>query len=156
MFAKMPVRGMMPEQLFDSLCEAADYRDNFYNKDNVSPPKPNTSRAQFLAKFTTHDKRMPAQTSIVDALLLLHGKFLNDRCQLENNVSLKSIATANTTTARRVETLYVIVLSRLPRPEEVKQLVNYIESGGLTGDKRQAVANLYWALLVSPEFMVIH
>jgi hypothetical protein len=159
MFAKMPVRGMMPEQLFDSLCEAMDFHDNAYN--NQMQPQQfgqqqNTVRAQFLAKFTSQDKRIETQTSILQALYLMNGKFINERCQLENNVSLKSIATANTTTARRVETLYMVVLSRMPRPDELDRLVRYIESGGGTNDQRQAVADVYWALLNSSEFMLNH
>jgi hypothetical protein len=160
MFARMPVRGMMPEQLFDSLCEATNFRDNAYNNNPYQPQnfgqQQNTPRAQFLAKFTSQDKRIETQTSILQALFLMNGKFINERCQMDNNESLKTIAGQNTSTARKVETLYKIVLSRLPRPEETDKLVRYIESGGGTGDQRQAVADVYWALLNSSEFMLNH
>jgi hypothetical protein len=155
MFAKMPVRGMMPEQLFDSLCLATDFRDNTFNNNPYAPQQPpqqNTLRGQFLAKFTSQDKRIETQTSILQALYLMNSKFINDRCLPSNNVSLKTIATANTSTARRVETLYLIVLSRLPRPAETDKLVRYIESG----DTTQTVADVYWALLNSSEFMLNH
>jgi hypothetical protein len=156
MFAKMPVRGMMPEQLFDCLCQATDFRDNTSSNSPYAPQQPpqaNTQRAQFLAKFTSQDKRIETQTSILQALYLMNNKFINDRCRLESNVSLKTIATANVTTGRRVETLYLIVLSRPPRPEESAKLVHYIEN---SGDPQQAVADVYWALLNSSEFMLNH
>jgi Protein of unknown function (DUF1553)/Protein of unknown function (DUF1549) len=161
MFARMPVRGMMPEQLFDSLCEATNFEDNTYKENPFQQqqfgPQFNTPRAQFLAKFTTQDKRIETQTSILQALFLMNGKFINERCQLENNKSLQTIATANTTTQRRVETLYMLVLSRLPRPDESAKLVRYIESGaGGTSDPRQAVADVCWSLLNSSEFMLNH
>jgi hypothetical protein len=86
----------------------------------------------------------------------MNNKFINDRCDMDKNVSLKTIATANTTTARRVETLYMVVLSRMPRADELDRLVRYIESGGGSNDRVQAVADVYWALLNSSEFMLNH
>jgi hypothetical protein len=158
LFARMPVRGMMPEQLFDCFAEATDYRQEQnptmqnFNQFGL----PNTPRAQFLAKFTTQDKRIETQTSILQALYLMNGKFLSERVRLENNKSLETIATAPVPTARRVETLYLMVLSRLPRPDETARFARYIESGGTSGDPRQAVADIYWALLNSSEFMLNH
>jgi hypothetical protein len=158
MFAKMPVRGMMPEQLFDSLCEATNFQDNSYgnNQPQQFGPQQNSLRGQFLGKFSSQDKKTETQTSILQALYMMNGKFINDRCKPENNESLKTIATQNTSTERRVETLYLMVLSRLPRPEELERLTRYIDSGGGTGSPQQAVADVYWALLNSSEFMLNH
>jgi hypothetical protein len=156
-FARMPVRGLMPEQLFDSFAEATDSRQEFGNDDQFRQPAfglPDTPRQQFLNKFTSQDKRIETQTSILQALYLMNGKFLADRVKLENNESLRTIATAPVSNARRVETLYLMVLSRLPRPEETSKLVRYIEAGGGSSDPRQAVADVYWALLNSSEFML--
>jgi hypothetical protein len=154
LFAKMPVRGIMPEQLFDSMCQATYTRDIPVNKTKAIGQQQNALRGQFLAKFTSQDKRIETQTSILQALYLMNSKFVNDRCQLDNNVSLKTIATARISTARRVETLYLMVLSRLPRSEELEKLVHHIESGGGAGDPLHAVADVYWALLNSSEFML--
>jgi hypothetical protein len=48
------------------------------------------------------------------------------------------------------------VLSRSPQPQELERMVRYIESGGPSGDSRQAVADVYWVLLNSGEFMLNH
>jgi hypothetical protein len=158
LFAKMPIRGLMPEQLFDSFAEATDYRQEVSYTDTFRPNLggPESPRQQFLAKFTSQDKRIETQTSILQALYVMNGKFLADRVKLENNEALRTIATAPTSTARRVETMYLMVLSRLPRPEETALLTSYIESGGGTGDPRQAVVDVYWALLNGSEFMLNH
>jgi hypothetical protein len=158
MFAKMPVRGMMPEQLYDCMCQATLVRDDAPGGKPKAQQlqQQNALRAQFLTKFTSQDKRIATQTSILQALYLMNSKFVNDRCRLENNISLKTIATAGDSTARRVETLYLMVLSRQPRPEELAKLVRHIDSGGGTGDPREAVAEVYWALLNSSEFMLIN
>jgi hypothetical protein len=158
LFARMPVRGLSPEQLFDSLAEATDYplqRDTMFQPQQFNGGVP-TPRQAFLTKFTSQDRRTESHTSILQALFMMNGKFLAERTKLENNKSLFTIATAPTTTARRVETLYLLVLSRMPRPEETARMVRYIDGGGPTRDSRQAVADVYWALLNSGEFMLNH
>jgi len=160
LFARMPVRGMMPEQLFDCFAEATNYEaeknPNDPNRQVQQFGVPTTPRAIFLAKFTSQDKRIETQTSILQALYLMNGKFLAERTRLEGNKSLETIATQPTSHARRVETLYLMVLSRLPRADETAKMVRYIETGGGNNDPRQAVADLYWALLNSSEFALNH
>jgi hypothetical protein len=157
LFARMPVRGMMPEQFFDSLCVATDYRE----KKPVENPKPgrrpagqqdNSARAQFLAKLASPDRPTETQTSILQALFLMNGSFIAER----SRQSLQTIALQNTSTQRRVEALYMMVLSRPPRPAEMQRMVRYIDSGGGNGDPRQAVADVCWVLLNTSEFMLNH
>jgi hypothetical protein len=158
-FARMPIRGMMPEQLFDSFAEATVYRQDLRDDDANRQPNiriPTTPRQLFLAKFSGQDKRIETQTSILQALYVMNGKFLSERVSLENNEALRTIATAATPTSRRVWSLYMLVLSRPPRQEETERLVGYIESGGPTHDTRQAIVDIYWALLNSSEFMLNH
>jgi hypothetical protein len=156
-FARMPVRGFSPEQMFDSVAEATDYHEEpMAPNQQFQPFRQNTTRAQFLAKFADQDKRLESQTSILQALFMMNGRFLADRTRLDNNKSLSTIASAPRSTAQRIETLYLLVLSRQPRPEETERLVRYVDGGGATNDPRQALADVYWALLNSAEFVLNH
>ena len=74
----------------------------------------------------------------------------------ETNESITTLANQQTSTADKIETMYLIVLSRLPRADESARLVRYVESGGPTNDRRKALADVYWALLNSGEFMLNH
>jgi hypothetical protein len=160
LLARMPVRGLTPEQLFDSVAEATDYRAFDPNANLVNRPfnPPNSPRAQFLSKFTNQERRHETQTSILQALFLMNGKFLAERLRPENNESLKTLAypAQPLPAQKRVETLYIWVLNRPPRPDEVENIVRYIETGGVTGDSGQAMADVYWALLNSAEFLLNH
>jgi hypothetical protein len=157
LFARMPVRGLSPEQLFDSVAEATDFKEQqLAPNQQFQPFQQNTLRSQFLAKFASQDKRLESQTSILQALFLMNGKFLAERTRLENNKSLATIANAPRTTAQRLETLYLLVLARPPRTEELSRLVRYVDSGGPTGSSSQALADVYWALLNSGEFVLNH
>ena len=166
LFVRMPVRGLTPEQLFDSVAEATHFETSAtgsspyiqqFNNLSLSP------RAQFLNKFTNQDRRHETQTSILQALFLMNGKFLAERIQPENNLSFSTLlnsidaSTGNALpTAKRIESLHVWVLARLPRPEETERLVRYVDSGGPMHDPRRAMADVYWALLNSAEFMLNH
>src|SRR5262249_4936984 len=157
-FARMPVRGLSPEQLFDSLAEATEYQQEPMapNQRVFFDGRPATPRQQFIGKFTSQDKRIEWQTSILQALFMMNGKFIADATSLERNKTLNTIATAPTSVERRVETLYLVALSRPPRPDEMARVVRYVNSGGPTGDSRRALADVFWALLNSAEFMLNH
>jgi len=159
LFARMPVRGMTPEQFFDSVCEATGYEDQTVGPQfNNNPFGPQTPRAVFLNKFTTQDKRSETQTSILQALYLMNGKFVADRCKptRDSNESLFTIATTEQKSQERVLSLYRLVLSREPTAAETKRFAEYIDRGGATGDTAQAVADVYWVLLNSAEFVLNH
>lgn len=147
LFARMPLRGLSPEQLFDSLAQATEYRDSVDN-----PP----ARRQFLAKFVAQDQKTDYQTSILQALYLMNNAFIADRTNLEKNRTLATLAEQRTSTARKVDSLYLVVLSRKPRAEERERFVKYVEKGGPAGDPKKALSDVFWVLLNSPEFILNH
>jgi acid phosphatase len=58
--------------------------------------------------------------------------------------------------AQRIEEPYMNALCRKPRAEETTRLVKYVDSGATTGDLKKALADVFWALLNSSEFMLNH
>jgi hypothetical protein len=149
LFARMSLRGISPEQLFDSLAEATEY--GVRGSGNPQP-----ARGQFLARFVAQEHRIEYQTSILQALYLMNNEFTADRTSLEKNRTLANLAEQRTSTARKVESLFLVVLSRKPRPEERERFVKYVEKGGPTGDSKKALADVFWVLLNSPEFLLNH
>jgi hypothetical protein len=144
LFARMPLRGLSPEQLFDSLALATEYQDH------------GGARRQFLARFSAQEHKIDYQTSILQALYLMNNEFIADRVNLEKNQTLATLARQRTSTERKVESLYLVVLSRKPRPAESKRFVKYIEQGGPDGDPKKALTDVFWVLLNSPEFILNH
>jgi hypothetical protein len=183
LFVRMPIRALSPEQIFDSVWMVTHPRDKqpelnpqrFFNPGMAQSP-----RDQFLLKFTNQDRRHEPQTSILQALFLMNGKFLTDRTKAENNPDLRDLAaqdpvhkemqglgyvaaggfakaaTKQGDHVRRIRSLYMIVLSRPPRPVEYDRLVPYLERGGATGNLGDALSDVYWALLNSSEFLLNH
>ena len=144
LFARMPLRGLSPEQLFDSLSEATEYREN------------TQARGQFLARFVGQTEKIDYQTSILQSLYLMNNEFIAERTSLEKNRTLATLAEQRTSTARKIESLYLVVLSRKPRTEEADRFIKYVDKGGPSGDPKKALADVFWVLLNSPEFLLNH
>ncbi|HKI33073.1 MAG TPA: DUF1549 and DUF1553 domain-containing protein [Gemmataceae bacterium] len=154
-FARMAVKGLTPEQLYDSLVNATGYRDmtpaNQRIYDMQSP------RAVFVSKFSTQEKRTEYQTSIPQALALMNSQLIADVTSLQRSELLGAVAESPfLETPDKVEALFLAALSRKPRAEEAERLVKYVNDGGATKDKKKALADVFWALLNSPEFILNH
>jgi hypothetical protein len=153
LFARMRLRGLSPEQLFDSLAVATEYRDTTrVQPRDIFVGGPQSPRAQFLAKFPNQDQKTDYQTSILQALYLMNSDFINRQTSLSKNPTLATLAEQRTSTARKVESLYLVVLSRQPRPQERARFVQYVDAG----DAREGLADVFWILLNSPEFVLNH
>jgi hypothetical protein len=157
LFCRMPVRGLSAEQLFDSLAEVTEFEDagrgpgnRLLDGGNLPP------RQQFLARFSQQSKATETPTSILQALYLMNSSFVADRTSLEHNKTLATLAAQKTSHARRVESLFLVVLARKPTAAESDRCVKYLERGGAGADHRQALSDVFWALINSPEFFVNH
>jgi hypothetical protein len=155
LFARMPVRGMTPIQLYESLVQAAGLR--------AEPDQPyfvrslNSFRREFLDRFATPDeKATEPQTSILQVLTLMNGRLMTTAASFETGGTLPAVAAANfLDTPAKLEALYLAALSRRPRPEELQRLMAYIASSK-GPDPRRPLADIFWAVLNSAEFRLIH
>lgn len=154
-FARMPLKRMTPEQLYDSLVQATGFRDSNTTQQPLNPFGDDSVRNQFLAKFSDQSaRRSEAQTSIPQALSLMNGVFTNDATSLERSQIMSAIIELPVLdTAGRIETLCLATLSRLPDEEESKLFVEYVQQ---SADEKEALADVFWVLLNSAEFIFNH
>ncbi len=172
-FARMPLRGLTPEQLFDSLAEAI-----YYPREGQNPNPQfaafvvnnNSPREEFRTKFAhPSDRPTEVQTSILQALTLMNGKLIGDATSLERSELLAAVVDSPfMDTQERIETLYLATLTRKPKEKELARLVAYVDGGGAYADEKpataqekqkryqQALADVFWALLNSGEFYLNH
>ena len=108
--------------------------------------------------MTSGDKATEVQTSILQALSLMNGKLTASATDLRRSETLAAVLDAPfLDTAGRVETLYLAALSRKPRPEELARVQRYLGRAGTGKDKAgMALADVFWALLNSSEFILNH
>jgi hypothetical protein len=157
-FARMRVRGLTPEQLFDSLALATYFADEDTQASRRQFGVNGPARAGILAKFNSTERPSEVQTSILQALTLMNGKFIGDLTSLDEkkNGTVAAIDAPFFTTSQKIEALYLAVLSRKPAADELAKLTTYVDKGGPGGDSRKALADVFWALLNSSEFGFNH
>jgi hypothetical protein len=152
-FARVAVKAMSGEQLFDSLATATGYFDG-------APARERQFfgvRREFITKFGSTEKPTEKQTSILQALTLMNGRFVNEQTSLDRSQFLAGVIDAPfLDTAGKVDVLFLGALSRKPTQAEADKFGSYIDRGGATGDKKKAVTDVYWALINSSEFGLKH
>jgi hypothetical protein len=152
-FAHVTVKAMSGEQLFDSLATATGYHDGTPLRERPF----GGIRREFVVRFGSTEKLTEKQTSILQALTLMNGRFVNDQTSLDRSQFLAGVIDAPfLDTAGKVEVMFLATLSRPPTAAEAEKFGSYVDRGGPTGDKKKAVADVFWALLNSSEFVLNH
>jgi hypothetical protein len=145
MFASMPVRGLSSGQLFDSLTQATG-------------EEPGDARARFMELFASREDRpVEAETTIIQALTMMNGSYVDGATNPETSQVLSAIIKAPfLDTPGRVETLFLATLTRRPTPDERALLVRFVEQRKTPADQANALGDIFWAILNGPEFHLNH
>jgi hypothetical protein len=151
-FARMTVKGLSAEQLFDSLATATGYRDSPPSTDSAFGWPARSPRGLFIAKFGGGPARTDMQVSILQALSLMNGEWVSAQTNPATGHAVKAVAAAPfLDDAGRVEALFLGALGRRPSKVEAERATAYLRDAA---DKPQAVADTLWALVNSHEFLV--
>ena len=156
-FARMPVRHLGPEQLYDSLQRAAG-RPGLEEPDNgPATMLGDRGRLRFAQLFAEPGDRTTPQGGIVQALALLNGEPLASAVDPARGpllrAALRSPFLASDT--ERLEALFLASLSRRPAAEENTLLLAGIPPGADDSARGRAFGGIYWALLNSAEFSLV-
>jgi hypothetical protein len=93
---------------------------------------------------------------IPQALLLMNGPIVARATTLEDSLTLRAVVEAPfLKEAEKLDTLFLAAYSRLPRADERERLLKVVWAKPDDPEaRRQAYANIFWALLNSPEFIL--
>jgi hypothetical protein len=158
-FARMNLKGLTPGQLFDTLVAATGFRENpqFKNPQFAFFPQANNPRSMYLNRFASTDKPTETSTTILQALMLMNGDFIDSQTAGERTEILGAIfEIPGWDTKRKVETVFLTALSRQPSAEEMEKFASYVDRGGAANDQKKALGDVFWVLLNSPEFLFNH
>ena len=158
LFSRMAVKGLSPEQIFDSLAQATGYVPTAADRRPAGPGEPGSVRSEFVELFRDESSRPTQQrTTILQALALMNGDFVAEATSLDRSRTLAAIVEFPALgTGDRIEALYLASLGRRPRAKRLAELVAYVDGGGVTRDPAAALADVFWALLNSSEFLFNH
>jgi hypothetical protein len=156
LFACMTIKTLTADQLFDCLAEATRRHDmtsvtpRFVGDRRLDP-----ARQAFLDQFQSTAPLADFKLGIPQALMLMNGQVMATSTDLARSDLLVTLDAPFLTAEGKVETLFLSTLSRLPREEERKQFVGYLQSSP-SAKRRQALGDMLWALLNSAEFVLNH
>jgi hypothetical protein len=157
LFTAMQLKPMTPEQLFDSLLSAT--MAHKAGSGDEGGKRRDAWMRQFLFAFANDegDEGSSFQGTIPQALMMMNGElmqtalsgkpgsFLGDVCeQARHNRSPENYM---------IDSLYLAALSRHPSAKELTQSRQFLEA---YPDSLQVLQDLFWALLNSNEFILIH
>lgn len=156
-FARMPLKGLTPEQVFDSLATAVGYRGDTATM-RTRAGLVGSSRADIQGRFANPvDRRTEHQTSILQALALMNGRFIADATSLDRSETLAAVLDVPfMDTKQRLDTLYMSALGRPMHGSEAGRLIDYVDGGGPSRNPNRALADVFWVLLNSSEFILNH
>ena len=159
-FARGPIRRIRAETMLDIVSEVTDTKNKF-------PGLPLGSRAvqiadgkvsnYFLTTFgrPTRDTvcacEVRLEPTLSQSLHLMNGDTVGPKVQ-QGGLVAKWLQEKRTP-AWMIEQMYLRALSRPPTPDERTKLVAAVDAAK---DKRQAVEDVFWAVLNSREFMFNH
>ncbi len=115
------------------------------------------------ARLATCSCERSAEPSMAQALHLANGSTINEKLRSDASVTAKAIA-RNDGDREILDRLFLSALSRPPTEAERERMLKVLKDSvaGLTDPKaiattrRQAVEDLYWAVLTSQEFLFNH
>ncbi|HEY1190882.1 MAG TPA: DUF1549 and DUF1553 domain-containing protein [Gemmata sp.] len=159
-FARGPIRRIRAETMLDVITQVTDTKNKFQGL-------PLGARAvqiadggvstYFLTTFgrptreTVCSCEVRLEPTLSQSLHLLNGSTVEPKIAQGNLVG-KMLAEKKSE-AQIIEQIYIRCLSRTPKPEETKNLLALV---GAAKDKKQALEDVFWAVMNSREFMFNH
>jgi hypothetical protein len=158
LFSQMQLKPMTPEQMFDSLLTATMAHRTGSGGDESR--RRNVWLSQFLFAFANDEAEESTsfQGTIPQALMMMNGELMREALSGKpgsflGNVLEQSRLQTRAPEAYMVDAIYLAALSRYPTAKELGQAEQYLTA---YPDSLQVLQDLFWALLNSNEFVLIH
>jgi len=168
-FASYPLRRLDAEVLIDALCQITGTTEKYSSaipepftfipdeQRSISLPDGSIT-SSFLEQFgrpprdTGLESERNNRLTASQALHLLNSSHIQQK--IERSPKLNYLIQNSQNPQALVTSLYLIVLSRYPTPEEFKVVSAYSQAGAANG--RAATMDLIWSLMNSAEFLYRH
>jgi hypothetical protein len=148
-----PPKTLLPEQVFASLEQALALP--VARVDNG--PRHNGEMAQLITRLNEAVANSPEEFrgGIPQTLLLMNGGMTAQATDLKQSRTLRAIVEAPfLDDSGKLDALYLATFTRLPSEEEREFLLQHIQSHTDEAERKGAMAEIFWGLLNSPEFVL--
>jgi hypothetical protein len=159
LFAQMQLKPMSPEQLFDSLLTASMAHHTGGSRED-SERRRQTWLQQFIFTFANDEdgESSSFQGTIPQALMMMNGELMETAVSCKPGSFLYELMgqarrQGKSPEAFMVESIYLAAFSRHPTAKELARAGHYL---GNNPDSLQVLQDMFWALLNSNEFVLVH
>lgn len=160
-FARYQTKRLAAEQLADAIDYATESRQKYpglpLGTRAIQLPDPRVS--SYLLDVSGRPQRVvtcecerTSQPNIALALHFLNGDTLNKKIS-DSNGRVERLSKSKAPADAMIEEMYLVTLSRPPRPDEVSRAKRWLADAG---SLREGLQDLLWALLNSREFLFNH
>lgn len=151
--SRRPVRTLSPEQVLASLDQALSLK-----KGRGLGLRDTDEGRALMARLEEARGATPTdfKGGIPQALLLMNGPLVAQATALDSSLTLRAVVEAPFLgEGEKLEALYLAAYSRPPRRDERERMMKVVKAkADDPAARRQAYANIFWALLNSPEFVL--
>ncbi|MEX2137869.1 MAG: DUF1549 domain-containing protein [Pirellulales bacterium] len=152
--AARPLKVLSPEQVFDALEVALALPISRLDEG----PRFNGQRNEMIARLGETASTSPDKfrAGIPQMLMLMNGVLTGEATSLDKSRTLRAVIDAPfLDDPEKIETLFLATLTRRPSAVEARRLTEHVEKRAAAGERGQAYAEILWALINSPEFVLI-
>lgn len=155
LFTRFYTRQMSAEQLYASLMVVTQV-----DQTASTIEEQNRIRNQWLRQFTVsfgNDENTEATTfngTIPQALMMMNGQEIQDATSVKPGSFLHTLASTGGSPAERINAMFLSALSRTPSNSETQIANQLVAARG--GDTMAALQDVFWAILNSNEFIIVH
>jgi Protein of unknown function (DUF1553)/Protein of unknown function (DUF1549) len=155
LFSHLSLKSMSAEQLYDSLLIATNAHKSGAGNWEEAEAKRQEWMQQFVQTFGTdeNDEATAFDGTIPQALMLMNGELIQTALAGARGSVLHQVVNEKNSPADKVKLLYLATLSRAPSAGEIKTANRIMKSAKTPAEAYQ---DLFWALLNSNEFILIH
>lgn len=153
-WAVFPLVRLRPEQVIGSMLQANNVRTIDQNSHLFVRALRFFRERDFVDEFGDPgvDELQDWSGTISQALLRMNGEFSRELTSMNPFSAPSRVAATATTAQKKIETIYLSCLTRLPTPDELDYFLNRFSAD----DAHEEVEDLYWVLFNSPEFSWNH
>ena len=166
-FSHMYVKSMTAEQMYDSFLVATKAN----RAGGVDWTQAESHRQQWLSQFVVNyetdenDEAMEFDGTMNQALTLMNGSLVEKALELSAGTLLDEVVRRKSDEKEKIRQLCLAVLSRLPSPNELTAMRKLVrddspgrspKSAGRSVASAEGYQDLFWALLNSNEFALVH
>jgi len=157
-WALFPLVRLRPEQIIGSMLQASSLKTIDQNSNIFMRGRRFFSEIDFVSEYGDlgSDELNDFPGTIPQALLRMNGEFAKDNGSASLLNSVGRIARFDISDKKRIETCFLVCLTRVPTPQETEHFLKQFQTASDQNQRIKLTEDLFWSLYNSPEFSWNH